>query len=51
MSAEKLLMSILGIPHVIHVCDYMTFEDLHDFPLISVDVGIWDTVVCGDDSV
>ena len=48
MNAEELLRNILGKnSRVINVVDHMTFEDFHDFPLISVDVGIWDVVIVG----
>ena len=52
LNAEKLLKNIsVNASRVIYVKDYMYFEEIHDFPLISVDVGIWDTVICGDDDV
>ena len=44
-------MSILEESKVIRVRDYLTFEEIFDFPLVSVDVPVWDTVVVGDDGV
>lgn len=44
-------MNTLVESRVFQVRDFLTFEEIFDFPLVSADVPIWDVIVCGDDGV
>ena len=51
MRVGKQLINTLEESKVFYVRDYLSFEEIFDFPLVSVDVPVWDVVVCVDDGV